>query len=517
MGTRPNVLLLFSDQHTPAVMGCSADATARTPNLDRLAREGVVFDNAYCPSPICLPSRMSFLTAREPHAQACWTNQDILPSGIPTFAHSLGAAGYAPTLIGRLHSIGPDQLRGFSHREIGDHSTNWIGGRSHDLGVLDKANDPWRESLVASGPGQSAYELHDRDVTRAAVEHLKEFGRRRREGDNSEFALVVGWLLPHPPYVCRPDLFRSYEGRVPPPSIPVPADEHPHYAWWRSDRGIADASDDETMRARQAYYGLVTTVDGMVGELLLALDEAGLADDTLVIYTSDHGDHLGDRGLWWKSTLYDESAKVPLIIRWPGRVAPGQRRHAVVNLIDLAATILDTTSAPSLPNAQGRSFLPVIDDPAAPWIDETFCEYVNDGAPAWSGGRTVVSRMIRSGHFKLIYHHGHAPELFDLSATPTNASTWPACLTTLPFSPPSSTGSSRDGIPIELRRSRSSAERSTPCWPRGRGRCSLRICIDGTSDRKATGSKPRRRNCASFTRTGRTWNRRPRILVQRNE
>ena len=158
---RPNLLFLFSDQHARRIAGCYGDPVALTPNLDRLAREGLAFDNAYCPSPLCVPSRMSMLTARHPYAQECWTNDDYLRSDAATWLHAAGAAGYRPALAGRLHSMGPDQLHGYALRTVGDHSPNWGGVPRHDLGVLDKANDPWRESLQRSGVGQSAYQVKD--------------------------------------------------------------------------------------------------------------------------------------------------------------------------------------------------------------------------------------------------------------------------------------------------------------------------------------------------------------------
>jgi choline-sulfatase len=172
------------------------------------------------------------------------------------------------------------------------------------------------------------------------------------------------------------------------------------------------------MRARTAYYGLVTTLDSMVGRVLDALEQSGLTQDTIVIYSSDHGEHLGNRGLWWKSTLFDEAVKVPLIVSWPSRFPPGERRQSIVNLVDLTATMLDLAGAPRLPHAQGRSFAGLLSDPHAAWIDETVSEYVNDGVPAWSGGRKVISRMVRRGRYKLIYHHGHADQLFDLEQDP---------------------------------------------------------------------------------------------------
>ncbi len=417
MAQPPDILILYSDQHAARIAGHAGDTVVRTPHLDALAAGGTRFTNAYCPSPICLPSRMSFLTGRSPARQQCWTNRDILPSGVPTFAHALGAAGYRPWLAGRLHSIGPDQTRGYTRREIGDHSPNWLGGQAHDLGPLNRANDPWRDSLTASGPGNSAYETYDTAVTDAAVDMLREAGRKRRAGDATPLALTVGWILPHAPYVCAPELFAAYDGKVPAPTLPPPDPEHPHYRWWREDRGIVDATAAEIQRARTAYYGLVETMDRQVGQVMAALTEAGMAETTLVIYLSDHGEHLGERGLWWKSTLYDDSAKVPLILNGPG-VGAGATSDAVVNLTDLTATLLDMAQAPPLPGAEGRSFRALLAEGSAPWVNRTWSEYVNDGAAPWSGGREVIQRMIRDGRHKYIYHHGLPGQLFDLLEDP---------------------------------------------------------------------------------------------------
>lgn len=416
---QPDILLLYSDQHAAKIAGHAGDGVVRTPNLDALAAQGVRMTNAYCPSPICLPSRMSFLTGKAPIEQACWTNRDILPSSLPTFAHSLGAAGYAPWLCGRMHSIGPDQMRGYTRRDVGDHSPNWLGGSAHDLGPLARANDPWRESLRASGAGRSAYETYDNAVTEAAVAMLHEAGERRRAGDRQPLALTVGWILPHAPYVCDPALYEYYAGRVSPPAIAPPDrdSEHPHYRWWRENRQIADATQTEIARARAAYYGLVETLDVQVGQVMAALEESGLSENTLVIYLSDHGEHLGERGLWWKSTLYDESAKVPLIVKGPG-LPRGQTRDAVVNLTDLTATLLDLARAPALPGSHGRSFADLLHAAETPWQNQTFCEYVNDGVPPWAGGREVIQRMVRLGRYKYIYHHGLPGQLFDLEDDP---------------------------------------------------------------------------------------------------
>lgn len=414
MADARNLLFVFSDQHARHVTGCYGDAVVATPAIDRLAREGVAFDAAYCPSPICVPSRMAMLTARWPHRQSCWTNDDILPSNLPTWLHAMGAGGYRPTLIGRLHAIGPDQLHGYAEREVGEHSPNYPGPPRHDLGPLAGANDPDPRALIASGPGHCAYAAKDEAVIEAAVAWLRTHAAAADPG----FCLTVGTILPHPPYVAAPERYVRYAGLVPPPTRLAPDDQHAFHAWWRTDRGIASPAEADVVRARAAYWALVEHVDEMVGRLIDALEALGLLDDTLIVYASDHGDHVGERGLFWKHTFFDESVAVPLVMRLPGVLPGGERRAGVVNLIDLAQTMLEALGAPLLPNADGRSFWPSAKDPSAPWHDETFAEYCTDPVPYWTGGRAVQQRMIRSGRHKLALYDSDPPQLFDLAADP---------------------------------------------------------------------------------------------------
>ena len=378
-----NLLFIFSDQHAQRVAGCYGDPIARTPNLDALAARGVLFDNAYCPSPICVPSRMSMLTGRFPSAQDCWTNDDHLPTDSPTMAHALGAAGYQSDPRGPRPLHGPDQLHGYAERLVGDHSPNWAGVPRHDLGPLDRTNDPWRDSIEKSGTGLSGYEVKDAATVEAAVARLRELGERHRRDDGQPFAMTVGLLLPHAPFVARVEDYALFAGRVGAPRLAAPPmEEHPWLAWWRQSRNIVDVGDDAVLRARTAYYALVHRMDAMIGEVLDALDEAGLRDDTLVVYASDHGEQLGERGLFWKHTFHDDPAKVPVIMAWPGVLAEGERRRHVVNLTDLTCTMLDAVGAPPLPRAQASSFLEVAKDGGTPWADETFCEYCTDAVPA---------------------------------------------------------------------------------------------------------------------------------------
>lgn len=419
MQARPNILYILSDQHAAHVLGCAGDPVVRTPNLDRLAASGISFCNAYTPSPICLPARMSLLTGQYPCRQAVWSNSDSLASDIPTFAHAHGAAGYRPTLIGRLHSLGPDQLHGYAHREVGDHMTDWLGGSDYTLGILDKCQRPFRDALVKSGPGRMSFEALDKEVTCRALEFLDRHAEARASGDTQPFSLSLGYMLPHQPYVGDPELFAYYHDRVADPRLPRDDTQEPEYLkWWRRQTGMDDMTSAEERRAKAAYYALVETLDTEIGKVLDRLDSHDLTRDTLIVYASDHGDQLGERDLWFKQTFYDQSAKVPLILCWPGRLPKNQRRHQVVNLVDLTATLVDAAGQEPLPHTDGRSLLNIASDPDTVWENETFSEYCTDGLKAWSGGKKILTRMIRKGRFKLNYFHNDRHQLFDLEDDP---------------------------------------------------------------------------------------------------
>ncbi len=419
MTQQPNILYILSDQHAAGVSGCYGDPVVRTPNLDRLAARGVRFDSAYTPSPICLPARMSLLSGRYPYRQEVWTNSDSLASDIPTFAHAHGAAGYRPALIGRLHSLGPDQHHGYVHREVGDHMTDWLGGSEYTMGILDKTQRPFRDALVKSGPGGMSYEVLDKEVTQRALAFLDRHAEARAGGDSAPFSLSLGYMLPHQPYVGDPDLFAYYHDKVGDPRLDRDETQEPEYlGWWRRQTGMDDMTPAEERRAKAAYYALVETMDAEMGKVLDRLRALGMEEDTLVVYASDHGDQLGERDLWFKQTFYEQSVRVPLVLAWPGHLPEGESRAQVVNLVDLSATLVAAAGHAPLPEADGRSLLEIARDPGAEWEDETFSEYVTDGLKAWSGGKKIITRMIRRGRFKLNYFHGDRHQLFDLGADP---------------------------------------------------------------------------------------------------
>jgi len=415
--SQPNLLYIISDQHSASVLGCYGDPLVETPNLDRLAKSGVIFENAYCPSPICVPSRMSILSGKYPNDIEVWTNDHILDSAIPTFAHSMGAAGYYPILIGRMHSIGPDQLHGYAERLIGDHGSNYQfiisppQGTSTDRGELNGTAGPDRISLKNSGPGQSGYQVHDEYVNAAAIDKINQIGIKRKTGEsNDPFSLSVGFMLPHQPFVAREEDYALFRGRMMMPKHPDLELDHPYFRWWKKNCGIEKVTDEEIIRARTAYWALVTRMDRMIGEILESLEKNNLLDNTMIVYTSDHGEQVGERGLWWKQTFYNESSRVPIIVSWPGVIPEGQRCKRIVSSLDLTATIIDALDAPKLPTSRGRSLLPLITGEELDWDDIAFSEYCT-----YEG---CIHRMIRYKEWKLNYYHGQEPQLFNLQDDP---------------------------------------------------------------------------------------------------
>jgi len=413
---RPNVLIIMSDQHNPHLMAHAGDAYVRTPGLDRLAESGVSFSNAYCAAPLCVPSRMAFMTGQYPTDLQIWTNGGIL-SNVPTFAHQLSLAGWETTLCGRMHFNGPDQHHGFERRLVGD-----VSGALRRLtsglfeGVWAHAGcGQSYEGLCdnAVGPGQATYSAYDADVTARACAYI-----RSHPGGGEPFCLVVGLLLPHNPYVCPKALFEEYMDKLPAAERvgAFPEGEHPAVLSLRRFRGTDRITPDQARRARAAYYGLVTRMDENIGRIMDSLDEKGLTEETVVVYTSDHGELNGEHGLWWKDSFYEGSVGVPMIWSRPGHFRTNHCADAVVSLLDVGPTLSELVGAEPLPGARGRSLIPWLEigSEVGDWPDTAFAEtYARGQRPA---------RMIRSGRWKLNAYHGYAhPQVFDVAADPDEA------------------------------------------------------------------------------------------------
>lgn len=415
--SKPNILVILTDQHNKHVLGCYGDPLVRTPHLDRLAAEGMRFDSAYCPAPVCVPSRMSFMTCQSPSFNQVWDNAHSLNSGIPTWANWLTLAGYETALLGRMHFVGPDQRHGFEQRPIGEAMAGppgmtWRGGPAWQHYSAASTGQS-RTCVEIGGRGKTFYQWEDEERTRFTCDWLRE----KAQGEERPFAAVLGYVLPHCPFIAPQELFDYYYDNV---EIPTVEDDLPPAVQrFRELRRLTDPPlPEERIRvARAAYYGLCEHIDSLIGQVLAVLEETGLADNTLVIYTSDHGELAGEHGCWWKSTYYEGGAGVPMIARWPGQIPAGTVNPAVCNLSDLGTTFAEIAGYEIPYPTTGRSLLRHLTTGEDPdWEDVTCCEFVD-----MKCGRTLPSRMIRSGPWKLWLHTDEddlPPVLFNLKDDP---------------------------------------------------------------------------------------------------
>jgi choline-sulfatase len=404
----------MSDEHASMYSGAYGHPFVRTPNIDALAARGVTFDAAYCNSPICAPARASFLTGLLPSRSGLWSNGLPLASDLPTWAHHASAAGYESVLIGKQHFAGPDQTHGFERRLVEEvHST-----RIRPFSYVSGGPDP--EHFFRAGPGDTQYIQHDLRVTDEAVRYLRERDRSR------PFALCVSLFAPHFPFIAPAEHWDGYFPHLadlpdgfgePEPAL------HPAWEALRDLYQTRTLDGDRVRRLRAAYYALSTFMDECLGRVLAALEASGEAEDTIVIYTSDHGEHLGRRGLWLKKTFFEESVRVPLVIAGaPLPVAPGSRRGQVVSLADVAATIIDVVGGEPPVALDGSPLTALLRDGYAPWVDRALSEFygldemqlLKDRPEAW-----LPRRMIRHGRYKLsLLGSRDSLELYDLESDP---------------------------------------------------------------------------------------------------
>lgn len=419
MTSRPNILLIMSDEHDAAVTGCYGDPVVRTPNLDRLAGEGVLFDSCYTTSPLCVPARLSFTACQYVSRCKGWSNNNCLASDDgPSIARVLNAAGYESLLAGKMH-YAQDHRYGF--RDLFDSPYNrarHLGAVPHaprDPGDLTPSPEAWEQRARDFRVSESSALLErDRQVTEVCSEFLQ-----GRKPSDAPFFLLAGYLAPHFPLIVPEEYVAPYRGRVPMPEIPEGLIESlpRNYQHLRAGFGITEASPEEEGRGRELYWGLTEWFDHEVGKLLAALRDSEVADETIVIYTSDHGENKGDHGLWWKNNFYEHSGRIPLIVSWPARWAGGQRRTEACSLVDLVQTVTDLAGAEPDAGWDGDSMVPWLDDAAAGWKDFALSEYY---------GHNICSGMTmwREGEWKYIYHNsagtGFPPEreLYNLREDP---------------------------------------------------------------------------------------------------
>ena len=409
-----NLVVIMSDEHHPRLMGNAGHAMVQTPNLDRLAAKGTRFDAAYCNSPICVPSRASFATGRYVHELELWDNAIAYDGAVEGWGHALQRAGHAVDSIGKLHYRSAEDPTGFDRQY---HPMHIYGGYGMVWGALRDGTTDFTERshqmLGHIGPGRSKYNDYDDLIATEAERWLA--AAAAAPGDKP-WVLYLGFVAPHFPLTVPKDILDLYPAvRMPHPRL-HPKDGHERHPWLERSHHIHpvdDGLDDaKRLEATACYYGLCTWVDRQVGRVVDALERNGLTEATRVIYTSDHGDNIGARGMWGKSTHYDDAVGVPMIMAGPG-IAAGQVCRTAVSLVDLAPTIMDAVGEDPYGWAEGLPGRSLFEIAAAPTDPErtVFSEYHAFGSP-------TAAFMLRDGRHKFNYYVGYEPELFDLQTDP---------------------------------------------------------------------------------------------------
>ncbi|MDP6667108.1 MAG: sulfatase-like hydrolase/transferase [Dehalococcoidia bacterium] len=412
MDKKPNFLVIMSDEHGAQFSSTYGHPIVETPNMDRLAAQGVTFDANYCNSPLCIPSRASFMTGQYVSTSEVWDNSKPMPVDRLTWPYLLRNEGYDTALNGKMHLVGPDPLHGFDRQLSRDPHIEAPLGHFRWSDGIPKATEDW-DGVRAANPGVSPMIEADDAMEKSAVEYLSDPARHEKP-----FAMCVGFIAPHFPFIVpEPYFSKYYPDNLDMPDLPAGhLDDLPLSAQrLRRMFGLdGDWTVGEVARARAAYFGLCTYLDDKIGHLLDTLEEQGLAENTVIVHTSDHGDMLGEHGLWRKMCFYEQSARVPLQISWPGVFSGGQRVAEAVSNVDAVATILELAGIDiSRWKLDGQSLLPALNGDTSGLRDVAISEHFAHGTDRAMG-------MVRSGNWKLCYGHADPPELelYDLDADP---------------------------------------------------------------------------------------------------
>ncbi|MEM7376221.1 MAG: choline-sulfatase [Pseudomonadota bacterium] len=415
--TPPNIVLIMADQLAPQFTGTYGHPVVQTPAMSALAARGTRFDAAYCNSPLCAPSRFSFMSGQLVTRIAAYDNASEFPATIPTFAHYLRAMGYRTCLSGKMHFVGPDQLHGFDERITTDiypsdfaWTPNWE--------APDERIDKWyhnMDSVREAGEGVGTFQIdYDEEVAFFAKRKLLDYAR----DNTAPFCMVASFIHPHDPYVALPRFWNLYDDAdIDMPKHVLSREQQDPFSQRLMDgieASTVAVSEQEVRNARRAYYANTSYVDSKVGELLQCLEDNGQLDNTIVIVTADHGDMLGERGLWYKMSHFEHSARVPLIMAGPG-IANGTVDNAC-SLVDILPTLLDIAASegadtPTLGQPiDGRSLLPAARGETDP-VSEAIGEYC-----AEMTAHPVF--MIRRGPWKYIHCEADPAQLYHLETDP---------------------------------------------------------------------------------------------------
>jgi choline-sulfatase len=413
----PCFLVLMADQLAASWLPVYGHPVVTTPYLSELAAGATVFDSAYTPFPLCAPARAAMLTGRYASEVGVYDNAAELRAGAPTVVHALRAAGYHTAVAGKMHFVGPDQLHGFEERlttDIYPADVDWTPDWSRPL---DEPL-PWyhtMESVLAPGICAASMQTdYDEEVAFQARRKLYEIARHRAE---EPFFLFVSFTNPHDPWEIPARHWDRYRrDQIDDPAVPaLPLDTvDPHSRRLRAMCRVDEAglTAEQIRRARHGYYAAVSYLDERVGEVLRALRDSGLQDRTTILFCADHGEMLGERGLWYKMNFYEPACRIPLIVHAPGRFAP-RRVTGSASLLDLLPTFAALAHNGSEPEyaapIDGRNLLPALE--GHEMRDEVIGEYLGEGAIA-----PIV--MIRRGRYKFVHCPVDPDQLYDVAADP---------------------------------------------------------------------------------------------------
>jgi len=414
---RPNVVLLYTDQQRWDTIRAGGNPLVHTPNLDALAARGALLDRCYVNSPVCMPSRHSMLSGQYASSIGSTCNGIEMRPEVPTLHNILKPYGYHAANIGKLHFKNhsnrdhrePHPTYGFDTLILSDEPgcyedayIKWVRQQAPDQVENCRCDTPpaWTGEPVHVHPRrpQEPYVFDGPEgLTHTAfvAEETADFIRRHA---GERFFAIAGFYAPHAPINPPQRFVDMYDAA----RMPLPA---------RAEgENLEDVSDEQWRKVKAYYYALVSHIDDQVGRILSALDETGLREETIVIFTADHGEHLGDHGMVGKSQVYDSSSRVPLIVSYPGRVEEGAVRSEIIEHVDLAPTVLDWCGVQAPPIFQGRSFRALLEGGAYEARRSAFMEIRAPFQHSWKG--------LRTENYKYCVHNGEREQLFDLAGDP---------------------------------------------------------------------------------------------------
>lgn len=408
---KKNVLFICSDQHNKNITGCYGNTAVITPNMDALAEQGMRFTNAYSPNPICVPARACMASGCYSFQMGTWDNASPYTGQASSFGRQLEQNGIPVTTIGKLHYRNAQDPTGFPDQRIPLHVRDGIGdlfGTLREYGIVKPV---MRQEIPNAHPGDSSYVHYDKKITEEAVSYLKE-----KQNGEDPWCLYVGYTFPHLPFTCPQETWDLYdEEELPMPHRYKKEDWNRHRSCSdiRDFFGLQEEYDERDIKkAVHAYYGMCTFLDLQIGVLLQTLRETGLDRDTYIIYTSDHGEMLGDHGLWFKNNMLEESSSIPMILTGPG-IPKGQINRTNVSLIDIYPTMMDLFGIEPAHDGfrrDGISLLSLAKEGKEP-DRAVFSEF--HASASYTGGF-----MLRYGDYKYIYYVGYPPQLYHIKDDP---------------------------------------------------------------------------------------------------